>query len=83
MGEKLQKDKDIIYPEQIKDDMVDHTKKLVMENPKIRALKYEYANLPAHPKAVQSAVSLPVFDLITLADRIYSALVRKEFIGFR
>ena len=80
--ETIAQDKDIMYPEQIKNDVVDRAKKLVRENPNVGALIFECANLPPYAKAVQDAVNLPVFDFITLTEWVYSALVRKDFIGF-
>jgi len=80
--ETISEDKEIMYPEQIKKDVVARAKKLVRENPNIGALVFECANLPPYAKAVQDAVNLPVFDFITLTEWVYSALVRKDFIGF-
>lgn len=75
-------DREILYPEQLRDDIVERAKRLVQENPNVGAIVLECANLPPFAKAVQDAVNLPVFDFVTLTNFVFSALVRKEFTGF-
>ena len=76
------KDREILHPEQLRDDIVERAEKLVNENPNAGAIVLECANLPPYAKAIQDAVNLPVFDFVTLTNFVYSAVVRKEFMGF-
>jgi Asp/Glu/hydantoin racemase len=76
------KDREILYPEQLRDDIVERAKRLVQENPNVGAIVLECANLPPFAKAVQDAVNLPVYDFVTLTNFVYSAFVRKEFTEF-
>lgn len=52
-------------------------RKLVEENPDVRAIVLECANLPPYARAIQLATGLPVFDFVTMANMVYSA-VRAE-----
>lgn len=56
--------------------------KLVEEDDKIRAILLECSDLPPYAAAVQEAVNLPVFDFTTMINYVFTALVRKPFIGF-
>jgi hypothetical protein len=72
---------DILYPEKLRDDMVDSAKTLVMNHPEIGAFVLECANMPPYSKSIQEAVNLPVFDYVTLTNMVYSAVVKREFNG--
>ena len=63
-------------------EMENHAEKLVREHPEIGALVFECTNMPPFAAAVQKKTGLPVFDYTTLANYVYSALVRKPFHGF-
>jgi len=54
---------------------------LVDRHPEVKALLFECVDLPPYAYAVQTAVGIPVFDMITLIDHYHSALVRKPFTG--
>jgi hypothetical protein len=58
---------------------VAHT--LVGGHPEVKALLFECVDLPPYAHAVQEAVGLPVFDMITLIGHFRSALVRNPFTG--
>jgi hypothetical protein len=72
---------EFLYPERLRDDLVEVAKKLVNDNPEIGALVLECANMPPYGKSIQEAVSLPVFDYISLTNMVYSAVVKSEFHG--
>ena len=72
---------DILYPEKLRDDMVDAAKTLVGNHPEIGAFVLECANMPPYSKWIQEAVDLPVFDYVTLTNMVYSAVVKREFNG--
>ncbi len=55
---------------------------LVAENPRIRAILLECSLLPPYGAAVQDAVNLPVFDYITMINFVFSAVIKKRYIGF-
>ena len=63
-------------------EMENHAEKLVREHPESGALVFECTNMPPFAAAVQKKTGLPVFDYTTLANYVYSALVRKPFHGF-
>jgi Asp/Glu/hydantoin racemase len=75
-------DREILYPERVRNGLVDAAKKLVNDNPEIGALVLECANMPPYGKFIQEAVNLPVFDFLTLTNMVYSAVVKREFNGF-
>jgi Asp/Glu/hydantoin racemase len=53
-------------PEQALRDHLKVAKRLVAENPQIRALVFECHNMPPYAAAVREATGLPVFDVTTL-----------------
>jgi hypothetical protein len=53
-------------PHQALRDHLTVAKRLVAENPQIRALVFECHNMPPYAEAVREAVGLPVFDVTTL-----------------
>jgi hypothetical protein len=65
--------------EQVKSEVVAVAKELVSQNPDVKAILLECVDLPPYAAAVQDAVGLPVFDMITLIGHAYSALARKPF----
>lgn len=67
--------------EGVKAEAVEVAQTLVRDHPEVRALLFECVDLPPYAHAVQEKVSLPVFDMTTLIEHFYSALVRKPFVG--
>jgi aspartate/glutamate racemase len=47
----------------------------------VKAFVFECTDLPPYAAAVQEATELPVFDYTTMADYVFSGLVRKRFQG--
>ena len=78
----IEKDLEEIDPSAIEKEMVKHAKKLINKDPDVGAIVLECTNIPPYSKAIQEAVELPVFDIITLTNWVYSAFVKKEFIGY-
>jgi len=62
-------------------EMVKASKELVKENPNVGAIVLECVNMPPFSSAIQRAVNLPVFDITTLVDYLYNALVQKKYTG--
>ncbi len=62
-------------------DMQDAAKRLVAENPDVGAIVLECTNMPPFAKAVQEATGLPVFDVVTLTEYVYRAVVQRDYRG--
>jgi Asp/Glu/hydantoin racemase len=67
--------------EKVRAEVIEVAQSLLHQNPAVRAILFECVDLPPYADAVQRAVGLPVFDMTTLIGHVYSALVRKPFIG--
>ncbi|MDX1430855.1 MAG: aspartate/glutamate racemase family protein [Gammaproteobacteria bacterium] len=48
----------------------------------VKAILFECTDLPPYAAAVQDATGLPVFDFTTMADHVFSGLVRRRFDGW-
>lgn len=73
------KQKSIMDVKKVEAEVVINARLLVEQNNDIGAIVFECTNLPPYAAAVQRAVHLPVFDIITLTNMIYNAVVRKEY----
>lgn len=73
--------KPFLDQERIEKEVVKLAKKMVAENPDIGAIQFECHNLPPYGKAVQDATGLSVFDIQTLVDMVYGAIVKKRYTG--
>ena len=63
-------------------EIVDVAKDLYKKNPDIGALVFECSDLPPAAKAVSEATGLPVFDFISLAHLVNTAVFPKKYEGF-
>lgn len=61
------------------EEMIQAAQKLVKANPDIGALVFECTNMPPFAHAVQQAVKLPVFDIVTLIRYGALGLLRSPF----
>jgi len=77
LGNRLELDVEKAQAENVK-----VAKELVEENPEVGALVLECTNMPPYAKAIQEAINLPVFDIFTLTDMVYHALVKQEIKGY-
>lgn len=68
--------------EEIEKEVVAKAKKMIKDNPDIKAILLECSMLPPYGKAVQESTGLPVFDFITMIDYVFTAIVKKEYKGF-
>lgn len=66
----------------VQTEVVETAKKLVADNPGIRALLLECSLLPPYALEVQEAVNLPVFDYITMIKYVFTAVVQQSYQGF-
>jgi Asp/Glu/hydantoin racemase len=62
-------------------NVVDAARRLVSRHADIGAIVLECTNMPPYAKAVQDAVGLPVFDIVTLTNMAYEIAVRHKYIG--
>lgn len=68
--------------EKATEDLVFTANKLVSNYPEVGAIVFECANMAPYAKAVQDAVKLPVFNIVTLTNMVYSGVIAKNFIGY-
>jgi len=74
-------DEPSINPEKLRNEVVKVASNLVKEHPEVGAIVLECIHLPPYAKAIQKTLNLPVFDIVTLTNMIYSSVVRKDFSG--
>ena len=75
-------EKGVLDFDKVEQEVVQVAERLVSEEAKVKAILLECSNLPPYAAAVQEAVSLPVYDFITMINHVFSAVVRKRFDGF-
>ena len=63
-------------------EMVSAASTLVQQDPSVKAILLECSLLPPYAAAVQAAVRLPVFDYVTMINHVFSAVVRRKFVGY-
>ena len=68
--------------EAVETEVVSAAKKLVRQNPSVKVILLECSLLPPYASAVQEAVDLPVFDYVTMINHVFSAVVRRRFVGY-
>jgi aspartate/glutamate racemase len=59
-------------------EMVAEVSALMNEHPDISGLVLECANMPVFGKAVRDVVKVPVFDIVTLTNYIWSSILRES-----
>ena len=60
-------------------DVVEAAKTLVSDHPEVGAIVLECTNMPPYSKAIQEAVGLPVFDIITLTKWVHRAVCQAGY----
>ena len=55
---------------------------MLRQNPEIGAIVLECTNMTPYAAAIQEQTGLPVFDIYTLVNYVYYAVVRKGFSGY-
>jgi Asp/Glu/hydantoin racemase len=68
--------------DKVREEVVGVAGGLVKGDDQIKAILLECSDLPPYAAAVQEAVGLPVFDFTTMINYVFSALVRRPFVGF-
>ncbi len=68
--------------DQVRAEVVAAAERLQSANPDLGAIVLECTDMPPYAYAVQRATGLPVFDLTTLTNMVYQAVVRRPYTGF-
>jgi len=64
----------------VEKEVVDIAERLVRENPDVGAIVCECTELPLYSFAIQEATNLPVFDMVTLVNYIYDAVMKEHHV---
>ncbi len=68
--------------ERMQDEIIACGRNMVEEHPEVGAIVLECTNMPPYAAGLQEATGLPVFDIYTLTNMVYHAVVRQKFKGF-
>ncbi len=66
----------------LEDDLAELARQTCAEHPEVDAILLECSDLPPYSAAIQRATGLPVFDFITLANWVESAVVQQPYYGW-
>ncbi len=69
-------------PEKVEKAVIDMVRTLVQKNPEIGAIVCEGINFAPYAAGVQEATGLPWFDIVDLTKLVYSAVVKRRYVGF-
>lgn len=72
----------VLDVETARTNLVTIARRLINRNPEVGAIVLECTNMPPYAKYIQEMVNLPVFDVYTLTNMVYSAIVREDSTGF-
>jgi hypothetical protein len=61
--------------------MIRLAQKLVAQEPTVGAIVLECTNMPPFAAAVQRAVNLPIFDIVTLINMLHESVTRRPYAG--
>lgn len=70
---------DQVDTEKCRTELMEATSELLNENNKIGALVLECTNMPPYTKDIQQVAGIPVFDIVTLVNFVYSGLAMADF----
>lgn len=73
--------RDLEMFERIEASMARLARSLVQRDPTVGAIVFECTNMPPYADAVQKAVNLPVFDIVTLINTVHEAVTRTRYHG--
>ena len=71
-----------IDPSKVEKAVVGMVKSLIQKNPDVGAIVCEAINYAPYAAGVQETTGLPWFDIIDLTRLVYSAVVKKRYVGF-
>ena len=72
--------KKTIDVEKCRREMVSAAEKLIRAHPDVGAIVLECTNMPPYAKDVQQASGRPVFDVVTMINYAYTAMVKQSFV---
>ena len=72
----------LLDAEKVEKEVVSVAKGMTAREPKVKILLLECSMLAPYAAAVQEAVSLPVFDFVTMINYVFSAVVQRRYQGF-
>ena len=79
--EKTFMDTEIKYNKnKLQQDILEVATKMVTENSNIGAIICECTNMPPFSKAISDKLNIPVFDIVTLTNYIYSSINKPSFL---
>ena len=65
--------------EKSKDELIKVAKTMISDYTEVGAIVLECTNMTPYAAAIQIETGLPVFDIYTLVNMVYQAVVRKDF----
>ena len=71
--------KEDIDIEKCRQEIVSVAKKLVLSAPEIGAIVLECTNMPPFAEDIQNSIGLPVFDVVTMINYVYSSINQRLF----
>jgi len=77
----ISQNRNILDTDLLMNDLINVSIEMTKNNSDIGAILLECTNIPPYAKAIQEEINLPVFDIVTLTNWVYSAVVKKEFLG--
>jgi Asp/Glu/hydantoin racemase len=72
--------KETVDVEKCRREMVSATERLVDSHPDVGAIVLECTNMPPYAKDVQQTSGRPVFDVVTMINYAYAAVVKQSFV---
>lgn len=67
--------------EKLKHEVLTVADAFIKNNPDVGALVLECTDLPSFAPLIMQKVDRPVFDIITLTNMVYQAVIKKEYVG--
>jgi Asp/Glu/hydantoin racemase len=67
---------------QVEAELVELAQRLVERDPAVAAIVLECTNMPPYAHAIQRAVGVPVFDIVTLINMLHESVVRRPYMGY-
>ena len=62
--------------------LVEHIEGFVAQHPQTGAIMLQCSELPPYAAAIQRRVPLPIFDVVTLAEWVFSCVIRHGYVGY-
>lgn len=69
-----------INVEKVRQEMVIAAKNLIDDHPDVGVIVLECTNMPPYAKDIQQVTGLPVFDMVTMINYAYAAVVKQNYV---